>query len=318
MKELLEKVLSEVLNEEARTELADTIQTAMNEAVDTEVNRQVAEKTDALVVEYATQFAADREALIEALDTKVEEMLKEQLEELRDDIEKFRDLEVEKAAELVTERAKLAEAVQQDMTTLVERLDTFLEMRLTEEVEELKESIAEVRKINLGRKIFEAFQSEVEQFTAADNGVEELTAQLEEARKELATRDEALAEAAKETARLERKTKLDETLASLQGHPREIMEAILKTVPTDKLEESYQKFIGRVLHESVDSSEKESTTPVEPVLAEGEQAPVAEPVQEPVVLVTGDSEGVKPEEKPAPAQLSEGALHLQRLAGINH
>lgn len=309
MKELLEKVLSEVLNEESRSEL----ETAITEAINAEVESQKA----ALIVEYATQFAADREALIEALDTKVEEMLNEQLEELRSDIESFRDLEVESAAELVKEKAKLAEAVQNDMASLVENLDTFLELRLGAEVEELKESIEEVRKINIGRKIFETFKSEVEQFIAVDAGLEELNAQLAEARSELQKRDEALAESVKETARLERKTKLDSVLASLQGQPREVMEAVLRSVPTEKLEEAYANFIGRVLHESVDSSEKESATPVEPVLAEGHTA-VIEPVVESTVVVTGDThESAELEVNKGPVQLSESAKHLQRLAGIN-
>ncbi len=291
MKELLEKLLSsELLTEEVKTELADAIQKTISEQVEAQVNEQ----KEALVVEYATQFAADREALIEALDTKVEEMLQEQLAELAEDISNFRDLEVEFAAKLADEKASLAEAVEKDMEKLVERLDTFLELRLSEEVEELKESIEEVRKNNLGRKIFETFMGEFEQFSNADKGLDALQAKLDEAQAELAKRDELLAEAQKEVAASARKDKLEAVLSSLQGRPREIMEAILVSVPTEKLEESYQKFIGRVLHESVTkNSEKESAAPAveAPVLAEGETLETKEDsLTEGTVTLTGDSE----------------------------
>lgn len=317
MKELLEKLLSsELLTEEVKTELAEAVQKTISEQVDA----QVAEQRDALVVEYATQFAADREALIEAIDTKVEEMLQEQLNELADDISNFRDLEVEFAAKLADEKAALAEAVEKDMEKLVERLDTFLELRLSEEVDELKESIEEVRKNNLGRKIFETFMGEFEQFSTVDNGAEALQAQLDEAKAELAKRDELLAEAQKEVAASSRKEKLESVLASLQGRPREIMEAILVSVPTEKLEESYGKFIGRVLHESVTkNSEKESATPAveAPVLAEGETLEVNkdESLTEGVVTLNGDSE-VQPEAAPAKAVISESAKKMMHLAGI--
>lgn len=317
MNELLKKLLeSELLTEEVKTELATAIQATIAEQVEAQVNEQ----KEALVVEYATQFAADREALIEAIDTKVEEMLQEQLAELAEDISNFRDLEVEFAAKLADEKAALAEAVEKDMEKLVERLDTFLELRLSEEVDELKESIEEVRKNNLGRKIFETFMGEFEQFSNADKGLDALQAQLDEAKAELAKRDELLAEAQKEVAASARKDKLEAVLSSLQGRPREIMEAILVAVPTEKLEESYQKFIGRVLHESVTkNSEKESATPAveAPVLAEGETQEVKtdESLTEGTVTLTGDSE-VQPEATPAKTELSESAKNMMKLAGI--
>lgn len=316
MKELLEKLLSsELLTEEVKTELADAIQKIISEQVEAQVNEQ----KEALVVEYATQFAADREALIEALDTKVEEMLQEQLAELAEDISNFRDLEVEFAAKLADEKASLAEAVEKDMEKLVERLDTFLELRLSEEVEELKESIEEVRKNNLGRKIFETFMGEFEQFSTAVKGLDALQAKLDEAQAELAKRDELLAEAQKEVAASARKDKLEAVLSSLQGRPREIMEAILVSVPTEKLEESYQKFIGRVLHESVTkNSEKESAAPAveAPVLAEGETLETkVDSLTEGTVTLTGDSE-VQPEAAPAKVELSESAKNMMKLAGI--
>lgn len=317
MNELLEKLLSsEFLTEEVKAELADTIKQTIAE----QVEAQVAEQKDALVVEYATQFAADREALIEALDTKVEEMLQEQLAELADDIANFRDLEVEAAAKLADERAALEEAVAKDMEKLVERLDTFLELRLSEEVDELKESIEEVKKNQLGRKIFESFMSEFEQFTNADKGLDALQAKLDEAQATLLKRDEALVEAQKVIATSQRKEKLETVLSSLQGRPREIMEAILAPVSTDKLEETYGKFIGRVLHESATTnSEKESAKPAvdAPVLAEGETQDnkSQESLTENTLTLTGntDESATGSVQK---VELSESTKNMMKLAGI--
>lgn len=329
MKEILDKLLAtDVLSEEARNELTTAIQAAFDEAVAVKVNEHNATKDaevealkEQLTVEYATSFAADREALIEAVDTKVEEMLKEELNELADSISDFRDLEVEYAAKLVEEKTALAEAVEADMAKLVERLDTFLELRLSEEFTELRESIEEVKKVNIGRKLFEAALAEVKQYVNVDSDVDNLTTQLEEAKAELAKRDEALTEAQKQIGAAERKEKMEEVLSSLQNRPREIMEAILKPVPTDKLQETYEKFIGRVLHESVtnNSSEKESAnSAVEaPVLAEGENsgdAAKVEKIAEATTVVTGDTDDSS--EVPAVKQLSESAKVLQRLAGI--
>lgn len=331
MKEILDKLLAtEVLSEENRTELTEAIQNAIDTAVNAKLEEKVAEKEaevealkEQLTVDYAAQFAADREALIEAVDTKVEELLKEELTELADDISNFRDLEVEYANKLVDEKKALAEAVEADMAKLVERLDTFLELRLSEEFDELRESIEEVKKVNIGRKLFEAALAEVQQYVHADSDLEDLNAQLEEAQAELAKRDEALQEAQKLISASERDKKMEEVLSSLQNRPREIMEAILKPVPTDKLEETYEKFIGRVLHESVtDSSEKESAAPAveAPVLAEGEEGgePADEEVhkvEEATTVATGDGDSMLSEGTQA-KQLSDHAKALQRLAGI--
>lgn len=313
MNEVLEKILSsELLTEEVKAELATTLETVISEQVDT----RVAEKTEELVVEYAARYAQDREALVEALDTKVEEMLQEQLSELADDIAAFRDLEVEYEVKLAEAKVALAEDVEKDMQELVERLDTFLELRLTEEMTELQESIEEVRKNNLGRKIFEAFKSEIEQYTNADNGAAELESKLSEAEARLAAVDQQLNEARKELAEAARKDKLEQVLSTLHGRPREIMEAILTAVPTEKLEESFEKFIGRVLHESAQNSEKESAEPAveAPVLAEGETVVPESVVEDSVVVITGND--VEEVGNTAKTELSESAKQMLRLAGV--
>ncbi len=326
MKELLEKLLgSELLTDEVRTELTEGFTAAVAAAAEAQINEAKAAlelEKETLVVEYAKQFAADREALIEAIDTKVEEMLQANIAELADDIANFRDLEVEFAAKLVEEKATLAEAVERDMTSLLERLDTFIEIRLSEEIDELKESIEDVRKNNLGRKIFETFKSEFEEFSNVDSGISELQAKLDEANEMIAERDVKLAEAKKELEITVRKDTIENVLSSLHGRPREIMEAILGSIATDKLQETYDKFINRVLHESVTPSNSEKETAVSaveaPVLAESETVEKESNLNEGTITLTGNSEIQSEVEAAAsaPVELSENAKHLMRLAGI--
>lgn len=324
MNELLEKLLgSDLLTDEVRNELTEAFKAAVDTAVEVQVTEAKAAldaEKEALVVEYATQFAADREALVEAIDTKVEEMLQEQLTALADDIANFRDLEVDYAARLAEEKATLAETVENDLAQLIERLDTFLEIRLSEEMDELKESIEEVKKNNLGRKIFETFKDEFEQFSNVDSGLEEMKTKLEESAATATALQDQLNEANKKLEITARKETMENVLSSLQGRPREIMEAILNSSATDKLQETYDKFINRVLHESATkSSEKEDANPAveAPVLAEGEtQETVEDNLNEGTVTLTGDSEVVTPE-APAKVELSESTKAMMKMAGIS-
>ncbi len=324
MNELLEKLLgSDLLTDEVRNELTEAFKAAVDTAVEVQVTEAKAAldaEKEALVVEYATQFAADREALVEAIDTKVEEMLQEQLTALADDIANFRDLEVDYSARLAEEKATLAETVENDLAQLIERLDTFLEIRLSEEMDELKESIEEVKKNNLGRKVFETFKDEFEQFSNVDSGLEEMKTKLEESAATAAALQDQLNEANKKLEITARKETMENALSSLQGRPREIMEAILNSSATDKLQETYDKFINRILHEgAIKSSEKEDANPAveAPVLAEGEtQETVEDNLNEGTVTLTGDSEVVTPE-APAKVELSESTKAMMKMAGIS-
>lgn len=284
MDELLKKLLaSELLTEATRDEVASEFKTLIE-------NTKIAARAEAEVsvrAELTEQFVVEREALVEAVDTKVEEFLKSELAELKEDIENFRDLEAEYAEKLVDERKVIAEGVKADMTQLIDNLDVFLEERLVAEMEELKESIEVVKQNQLGQRIFEAIAGEVKGLMQDDG----LQAALAEAKANLEETQKQLSESAKALETAKRDMKMAEVLEPLSGRSREVMEAILKNTPTAKLEEAYQTFIARVLHESStkveEVSEKEGD---ESVLAEGDTS-----TGEKTVVLTGD----------APAQAEE-------------
>lgn len=277
--DVLTKILSsELLTEETRAELTAEYTTLIENAV-------IAARAEAEVAvraELTEQFVAEREALVEAVDTKVEEFLKAELAELHESIDAFRDLEVEHAEKLLDEKKIIAEGLKADMAQLIDNLDLFLEERLTAELGELKESIDEVKKIQTGARIFEAFATEIKALMVDDGTAAALAA----ARTDLENTRKSLAESVDALAKAKHEAKLAEVLEPLSGRAREVMEAILKNMPTEKLVEGYNTFIPRVLHESStkveEVSEKEGD--VSSVLAEGDAS-----AGEKTTVVTGDT-----------------------------
>jgi len=314
MEELLQKLLeAEVLSEDTKKELETALSTKLTEAVE-----EVRKATEADVrTELTEQWMQERDALIEAIDTKIGDFLAEEVAELKDDINRFRDLEAEYAEKVVEAKSEMGEELKSDLAELVEKLDAFLEIRLAAEVEELREDIEDARKVQFGRKLFEAFANEYATNYADD---ESLEGTLRETEERLSDTTAALEESERKLAKMERDAKLTTVLKPLTGRSREVMEAILRNVATEQLEEGYQTFIGRVLRESAEvveeASEKEDT-----VLAEGTEDEGEVLSESDGKVVTGDDETLK-EERAAEdvagkEHLTEAArVRLQRLAGL--
>lgn len=307
MNELLQKLLeAEVLSEDTKTELEEAFKTQLDEAIAAAKEEAAAD----VRTELTEQWVQEKDTLIEAIDTKVGEFLESEVDELKEDIERFRDLEAEYAEKLVEAKAAMADELKGDLADLVEKIDSFLEIRLAAEIEELREDIDQVRQNEFGRRIFEAF---AEEFTFNYADEESAEATLREAEERLADTEAALEEAERKLANMERKDKMFKVLSPLSGRSREVMEAILKNVDTNNLEEAYNVFIGRVLretsHDAADS-EKEGK-----VLAEGEKK--EKPVTE-GVAVTGDKEEVLEESEDHAKKQAEAdkLAHIRRLAGI--
>jgi len=302
MDELLKKLMeSEFLTDDSKKELTEAFQAQLNEAIE-----QAKQETEIKVrAELTEQFVTEKEAIVEALDTKVEEFLHKHLAELQEDISAFRDLETEYAKRLVEEKAAIAETVKNDMAELIDHLDAFVTKCLQEEFAELEDSIEEIKKYQFGKDIYEAVAKTFqEKFLNTD----ETLNQLKEAEAQLNKTKQELNEARKAFESVKREQKLKEVLEPLNGLSREIMETILKTAPTEKLEETYEKFIGRVLHDASTKSEKESVST--PVLAENKNI-----VKEETRVVTGDTP-VLNENSEKPSGLSEATKRrLQILAG---
>lgn len=305
MNELLKKLLAaDVLTEDVKEQLEKAITTELSEAV--EVAK--AEAQTQVRAELKEQWVKERDALIEAIDSKVSELLVKEIEELKEDISRFRDLEAEYAEKLVESRAEMKQQLENDIATLVEKLDAFLEMRLAAEIEELKEDMNKVKKLEFGRNVFEAFVNEYRKNFVDGDATER---ELKETRARLAAATEQLKEAQEQADAQVRTSKLEKLLAPLSGKKREVMETILSKVPTDQLEEGYKTFVGRVVRENEEKSNEKET---KKVLAE-DTSDISK--KQKSTVKTGDAEtkinAVIESVDPEVAKLKDS---MRRLAGI--
>lgn len=312
MEELLQKLLeAEILTEDTKKELEDAFAEKLSAAIDTAKKETAAD----VRTELTEQWVQERDTLIEAIDNKVDGFLSSEMEELREDIERFRDLETEYAEKLVEAKAQMKNELNHDMGQLVEKIDAFLEIRLAAEMEELHEDIEDAKKKEFGRRVFEAFVGEYAANYADDDSLE---GTLRETEERLFDTQKSLRKTEEKLAMMIREDKLNRVLSPLTGRPREVMEAILRNVPTEQLDEGYKTFIGRVLRETKEeeASEKENSK----VLAEDASSEESEQLTEnDGVIVNGNKEEVLEETQKANKEKvlsEESRLRLQRLAGI--
>ena len=310
MDELLQKLVeSELLNEDTKIELKEAFNTKLAELAESQREEIEAEVKTTL----AEKYASDKEALIDAIDTKLDEMIEEEIAELKEDIERFRDLEAEYARNLIEERKTMALTVKDDMAKVLEALDAYVEMRLASEIEELRESIEDVRKEEHGRRVLEVIGEEYRRMFTDEGDLEQELAELREQREQVQSQ---LREAQERIKGIERDQKMEEVLESLNGHAREVMEAILQNVPTERLDEAYERYIGRVLHESSTTSAQVSEKDKK-VLAENNEEKVDE--SNGLKVVAGDKEKVLEDvsDEPQPHKRLDEAtlLTLKKLSG---
>lgn len=313
MDEILKKLFeTNVLSAEVKTELEQAFKTQLDDAI-------TAAKANAeadVRAQLTEQWVTERDALVEAIDSKVGDFLDSELSELREDIERFRDLEAEHAEKLVEAKGQMADELKTDLKELVEKIDSFLEIRIAAEMEELREDLDEVKKNDFGRRVFEAFSQEFERFVDADSkeaSVGELSKRLEETAS-------ALEDSEKKLAQMEREKKIKEVLSPLKDRPRDIMEAILKNVDTDQLDSAYKTFIGRVLRESdgATSSEKESAVLAEGASKKSEKtaAEKTAKVVETAIVKTGDTEVVTEQADSSKKETNPELDRIRKIAGI--
>jgi len=301
MDEILKKLLeSDLLSEETKSELS-TQWTAAVEAKKAEMKEEVILEVRS---ELSEQWVQERDALIEKVDSFVTEHLKTEIAELQGDIERFRDLEVEYSERLVEEKQKLAEEVADELDQLVDKIDTFFELRLSEEIEELKEDLEVVKQNDFGRRIFEAYATEYAKSYVDEDAVQ---SKLTVAESKLVDAQKRLAELEADKNKMIREAKLQDILKPLSGGKREQMAFILQNVETSRLEEAYKHFVSRVL--------KEEAAPVAAVITEEK----AEENQTQQVIAESKTTVVTGEEitpaAPADTARSVELARMRKLAG---
>lgn len=275
MDKLLESLMAANL---LTAETKEQLQEAFTQHIQNQVNEAREQEEIKVRAELTEQWISERELLIEAIDSKIEDMVKEELQEFKSDVERFRDLEAEYAAKIVEQKQIMAVQLKEDMATLVNQLDEFLDVQITREMNELQEDLQEAKKEYFGRHIFETFKN---MFQTNFHDEDAVFANLEQVKSENKKLTQQLATVTESHNRILRKAKMDELLSTLSGNARSVMETILETTELNKLQPMYDKYISHVLGQSINpTTEKENK-----VLAEGDVK--QKTILESVVLKTG-------------------------------
>lgn len=302
MDEILQKLLSsELLSEDAKAEISSQWTAAVDQYKQT-VREEV---TGEVRAEIAEMWATEKDALVEKVDSFVAGKLAEEIEELKADIERFRDLEAEYAEKIVEEKHEMAEQLSQELDQLVDKMDAFFELRLSEEFQELREDLEVVKQNEFGRKIFEAFATEFGRSYVDEDSIQ---SKLSAAVAKLADAEKTIGKLEEAQAKMVREAKLEKILAPLNGKKREQMAFVLQNVETARLEEAYNHFIGRVLKEEA------APAAAAPAAKPEEKTAARALTESATVVVTGEELS---EAQSKPAAQGDKFAHLRKLAGMS-
>lgn len=265
MREFVSRQLSKEIGElhEERKQMAEGL-AVLEKFVMKQLGKEVAE------------FAEDKRAVVEAR-VKLAADAKVQLEELKQ--------------QFIKRSAKVVESV--------------VSKQLTGEITQLRQDLEEARKSDFGKRLFEAFANEYKtSFFKSSNEVNALQAVIEEKEKALtqaqaqATAQAQIAEAKeKEIVMIKESVDREKTMSGLlkplNKAQAAIMEDLLRTVKSEKLQESFDKYLPAVLNNDL------------PAISKGKTKTV---ISESTVEVTGNKQ---PMEQPA-----ADIIDIRKLAGL--
>jgi len=215
------------------------------------VTRQLASEVKELhedQVTMANKFGKLEQFVVEALAQEITEFFKDKQDLAETKVRLIREgrKEIKKVQEAFVKRAaKMVESV--------------VSTGLRTEIYTLKEDIEAARRADFGRKLFEAFATE---YQASYLNEKSETAKL---LKVIDLKDQAMQEAAKAVVQAEqlleskqaeiralkeakeRKEIMSELLSPLNSEQREIMKELMETVKTERLNESFEKYLPAVI-----------------------------------------------------------------------
>ena len=264
MIEAVDRMISEQLSAEIvefaddRNQLAEMkVKYAKKMQADAEVmkefvTRQLASEVRELhedQIAMASKFGKLEQFVVEALAQEITEFTQDK-----------RDL-AETKVRLVREgRNEIKKVKQQFVQRAAQMVEGVVESGLRSEITALKEDIETARRADFGRKLFEAFAHEYQSSYLNEKSE---TAKL---LKVIDLKDHAMQEAAKAVVKAEqileskeaqiralkeakeRKEIMNELLSPLNKEQREIMGELMETVKTERLNESFEKYLPSVLN----------------------------------------------------------------------
>lgn len=212
-----------------------------------------------MVAKEVKELRADRSRVAEhvaKLDSFVTEQLAEELKEFHEDKKAL----VEQKVKMVREgKRQLVEAKKDFIRKAADTVEKTINKVISEEVKTFRNDITAARENDFGRRIFEAFASEfgashlneAKEIKKVQKQLAEVEKKLAESVAQIAVREDAvkLTESKLRIAedKYARKEKLDELMRPLGKEKKEIMSDLLESVKTEKLEESFNKYLPSVL-----------------------------------------------------------------------
>ena len=273
MVEALDKMVTESLTSEL-TEFAEEKQALAEDRV--KFKRHMVESAgkfnDFMVTKLAEEIKElrqDKKVQSEAV-AKLEKFVIHALAEEIKEFDQDKQAVVETKVKLVAEaKQKLAELQGKFITKSAKLVKEAVTENLGSELAQLKEDIQIARENMFGRRLYEAFATEFAGTHLNENKeITKLQAELAEKEqviaesKQAVAEKEALVESKNREVRMiqdgiARKEKLDGLLKTLNKEKAEVMNSLLESVQTEKLQTAYDKYLPAVLNNvSVKQSEK--------------------------------------------------------------
>jgi hypothetical protein len=261
----MDKFITQNLEEELK-ELAEDKKATIAERVN--YKKAVGQHTDVLNKFVSETLANEIKELKEDRNAQSENFAKLEnfvLEAVADEIREFhsdkREL-AEKKVQLVREgREQLADAKKEFIRRAAEKVEQTISSSLKSEVSQFKEDITKARENEFGRRIFEAMAGEyATSYLNENTEVRKLKSEITGLKSKI---DEAKATADKNSEqkklvesklriaedRYNRNNVLSDLIAPLSKDKKELMTELLETVKTEKLEESFNKYLPSVMNE---------------------------------------------------------------------
>ena len=263
MIEAIDKMMSEKLSEEISKFIEDRKALAQEKISYKENVGAHSAKLQEFVLtklsEELKELHGDRKGVHEnfkKLEGFVVNALAKEIKEFHEDKKGVVETKVKLVAEAKAQMAKLKEAF---ITKSAKVVETAVNKKLAEELSTLKEDITTARKVNFGKKVFEAFASEYQASYLNEKSetaklmkvVDETTLKLADATKAVDEKNAVIesknAESKRQADLMERKEKMAEMLKPLGKEKSEVMSQLLESVKTDKLEASFNKYLPHVM-----------------------------------------------------------------------
>ena len=261
--EAVDKFISEKVTAEISAIAEEKISLAKDRVKYTKAISEHAKVLDTFVTEMVAkevkELRADRANTSEhvtKLDNFVAEQLATELSEFHEDKKSL----VEQKVKMVREGKKqLAEAKMDFIKKAADKVENVVNGVVVNEVKSFRNDITKARENDFGRRIFEAFaneygisyMNEAKEIKKVQKQITELEGKLNESKQAIVEKEETvkLTESKLRVSedRFARKETLTNLMSPLGKEKKEIMSDLLESVKTEKLEESFNKYLPSVL-----------------------------------------------------------------------